>query len=148
MKLLIFKSITLVILILLGLVKSGKNNEKESLELTIKNLLSEKKMLESELENERNKVKSLSELMTKECKSKNLKDEKLNRKMKDLFSSFAEMKAESTLKTQTKTDPVFKSIINFALPREVSYVALPGEKSNKMYAHLKVCPPGCIVGGP
>lgn len=58
-----------------------------------------------------------------------------------LDSSFLE------LQLQTKTDPVFKSIINYSLPRETSFIASPGERNNRMFSHLKLCPPGCLVGG-
>lgn len=48
---------------------------------------------------------------------------------------------------ELKSDPAFKTMINFPLPRDTSYIGVPGEKNNQKFGHIKLCTPGCIVGG-
>lgn len=86
----------------------------------------------------------LNKIQSLESEIAELKSQLQNcRSSKDAFnpSSFLEMTS------QLKTDPAFKAMINFPLPRDTSYIGLPGEKNNQKFGHIKLCTPGCIVGG-
>jgi hypothetical protein len=126
-------------------IKSSESNSNSNseLEFKLKALVHENNKLKEDLQKEKLKSELLTEHLTKECHKGNL--DKKRKELKRLFSSFSELQSSSTL--TSKTDPVFKSIVNFALPRETSYIGTPGERSNRMFNHLKLCPPGCVVGG-
>lgn len=118
--------------------KINKSNENESnLSERVQELVKENLILKQRLSEVNSKINSIEKNVNKQCNNSKSKLTNANNK---IASSFLELKALS------KTDPVFKSIVNFPLPREVSYLSLTGSNNNKMFSHLKLCPPGCIVG--
>lgn len=121
-------------------------HEKESeanLAIRVQELIKENLLLKQRLLEVNSKINSVEKDVSKQCNQnlgvKNNKI-KMNSSNNKIASSFIELKALS------KTDPVFKSIVNFPLPREISYLSVSGSNNNKMFSHLKMCPPGCIVG--
>lgn len=118
--------------------KINKSNENEYiLSERVQELVKENLILKQRLSEVNSKINSIEKNVNKQCNNSKSKLTNANNK---IASSFLELKALS------KTDPVFKSIVNFPLPREVSYLSLTGSNNNKMFSHLKLCPPGCIVG--
>lgn len=131
------------IILILSVSFSLTTSSNTEMEAKLQALIRENNKLKEDLKKEKLKNNLLTEHLTKECHKGNLN--KKQKELKRLFSSFSEL--QSTSKLTTQTDPVFKSIVNFALPRETSYIGTPGERSNRMFNHLKLCPPGCVVGG-
>ena len=121
-------------------LKANKVESNLELQNKMEALVRENELLKTQLNNFKTKFEALEKNFNKNCLSIKKSKFSKNKQIKELFSSFTE------LNSSLKTDPVFKSIVNFALPRQTSYLSLPGDKSNKMFAHIKVCPPGCIVG--
>ena len=140
------------------------------LKLAYKNLLQEKENLSKALTEEQSKNKNLKiqlvscvgNNITNENNNKNLRindisaetkrniileNNSYNEQMKDMFSSFLQMdmKMNSKMASKLRTDPLYKSIVNFPLPREISFLAASGKEGNKMYDHIKICPAGCIT---
>jgi hypothetical protein len=100
--------------------------------------------LEQELQSSKSEIENLKTIVMELSTNANINQE-INQ-----FNNHQEgkknMKISSFLELKSKTDPAFKSMINFPLPREFSFIGIPGEKNNRAFKP-KICPPGCIVSG-